>query len=183
MTGAPNVSLNARMTCAGSDAEEERMKRSLVAAITSRFRSARARIAWCIVGTAVYQVGRTSFIQPKKRSASKPGAQEIEAPAPSEAETAVTFRQRSAGRSSSVRRMFSAEAARFDWSSGTIFGRDVVPEVCRISATSPAPGSPARAGAALPSAWRVKAPAGPLPPLRRRILSPNFAAAARAGPW
>ena len=32
--------------------------------------------------------------------------------------------------------MCAAEAATFDCSSGTILGRDVVPEVCRISATS-----------------------------------------------
>ena len=40
----------------------------------SALRAARARIAWCMVGTAVYQVGLASLSQPKKRSASKPGA-------------------------------------------------------------------------------------------------------------
>ena len=34
------------------------MKRRGTASITSRLRAARARIAWCMVGTAVYQVGR-----------------------------------------------------------------------------------------------------------------------------
>ncbi len=33
------------------------MKRSGWRAITSALRAARATIAWCIVGTAVYQVG------------------------------------------------------------------------------------------------------------------------------
>ena len=42
-----------------------------------------------MVGTAVYQVGLASFSQPKKRSASKPGAHQIEAPAASDAETAA----------------------------------------------------------------------------------------------
>ena len=48
------------MTCGGSDAEEERMKRSAAAATASGFRAARAKIAWCMVGTAVYQLGRAS---------------------------------------------------------------------------------------------------------------------------
>ena len=39
-----------------------------------------------MVGTAVYQVGRASFIQPKNLSASKPGAHQIEAPALSDAD-------------------------------------------------------------------------------------------------
>ena len=63
------------MTCGGSEAEEERMKRSLVRARISGLRSARGRIAWCMVGTAVYQVGLASSSQWKKRSALKPGVQ------------------------------------------------------------------------------------------------------------
>ena len=46
------------MTCGGSEADDERMKRRLAAASASGLRAARARIAWCIVGTAVYQLGR-----------------------------------------------------------------------------------------------------------------------------
>ena len=38
-----------------------------------------------MVGTAVYQVGLASVIQPKNRSASKPGAHQIDAPADSDA--------------------------------------------------------------------------------------------------
>ena len=51
------------------------MKRSGLAAMISLLRAARPRIAWCIVGTAVYQVGRTSLIQPKNFRALKPGVQ------------------------------------------------------------------------------------------------------------
>ena len=55
------------------------------------------------------------------------------------------LRQRSLGVSPSVSRMFFAEAAMFAPDSGTIFGREVVPEVWRTSAMSPAaagPGAP-----------------------------------------
>lgn len=72
---------SARNTGTGSEAEEERTKRSADRSTASPLRAARARIAWCIVGTAVYQVGRTSSSQPKNLSASKPGVQEIAAPA------------------------------------------------------------------------------------------------------
>ena len=89
MTGAPNVSSSACITCGGKDAEEERINLSGAASITALLRSARARIAWCIVGTAVYQVGRASLIQLKKRNASNPGAHQIDPPAASEAETAA----------------------------------------------------------------------------------------------
>ena len=51
------------------------MKRSAAAASASSLRAARARIAWCMVGTAVYQVGFASPSQWKKRSALKPGVQ------------------------------------------------------------------------------------------------------------
>ena len=56
-------------------------------------------------------------------------------------------RQRSAGVSFSVWAMFQPEAQRLRWLSGTILGRDVVPEVCSTSATSSAPASPCAAGA------------------------------------
>ncbi len=45
MTGAPNVSSSSRSTCGGREAEEERMKRSGLPAMTSRLRPARPRIA------------------------------------------------------------------------------------------------------------------------------------------
>ena len=41
------------------------MNRSGWRAMTSAFLPARPRMAWCIVGTAVYQVGRASSIQAK----------------------------------------------------------------------------------------------------------------------
>ena len=75
-----------------------------------------------MVGTAVYQVGCASSSQWKKRSALKPGVQQIEPPAASEDSTAairpwmwnsgMTLRQRSAGVSASVAPMWRAEAAR-----------------------------------------------------------------------
>ncbi len=76
------------MTWAGSDADDDRMKRSLVAASASGLRAARARIAWCIVGTAVYQVGRASQSHWKKRSALKPGVQNTLPPAANDDSTA-----------------------------------------------------------------------------------------------
>ena len=51
------------------------MKRSLASATASGLRAARARIAWCMVGTAVYQLGLASSVQAKKRKALKPGVQ------------------------------------------------------------------------------------------------------------
>ena len=56
----------------------------------SRLRPARERMAWCIVGTAVYHVGSASFIQRKNFMALKPGVQHTLAPAPSEPNTAAT---------------------------------------------------------------------------------------------
>src|SRR5260221_8387122 len=81
MTGAPNVSSSACSTCGGSEAEDERMNRSLALRTISPLRAARARIAWCIVGTAVYQLGSTSCSQPKNFSALKPGVQDTQPPA------------------------------------------------------------------------------------------------------
>ena len=45
------------MTAGGSEADELRMNRSRPAAMTSLNRGARSSSAWCMVGTAVYQVG------------------------------------------------------------------------------------------------------------------------------
>ena len=59
-TGAPKAASISDMTRGGSDADEERMNRSRQRAITSAAPAARSRIAWCIVGTAEYQVGRNS---------------------------------------------------------------------------------------------------------------------------
>ena len=54
----------------------------------------------------------------------------------------MMFRQLSRGVSASVSRMFFAEAAMFAPESGTIFGRDVVPEVWSTSAMSPGSAGP-----------------------------------------
>jgi hypothetical protein len=77
------------MTWGGSEAEEDLRKRRGFRAIVSRFLSARARIAWCIVGTAVYQVGRVSSIHEKNLRALNPGVQQTDAPAESDARTAA----------------------------------------------------------------------------------------------
>ncbi len=74
------------MTVGGSDAEEERMKRSGRRAMISLCRPARVRIVWCMVGTAVYQVGFASSISAKNLSALKPPVQKIEPPRESGAE-------------------------------------------------------------------------------------------------
>src|SRR5690606_22370767 len=81
MTGARNTRSNSAITCGGSEDEEERMKRSLARATESALRSARARIAWCMVGTAVYQVGWAASSQAKTFSALKPGVANTLAPA------------------------------------------------------------------------------------------------------
>src|SRR3954469_3215005 len=81
ISGTPNAASIADITGPGIDDEEERMKRSRPASIASRLRGASSRIVWCIVGTAVYQVGRTSLNQPKNRNALKPGEQHTAPPA------------------------------------------------------------------------------------------------------
>src|ERR671925_608098 len=116
------------------------MKRSFVFARISLLRSARGRIAWCMVGTAVYQEGFASSSHAKNLSALKPGVQTTAAPAASDDDTAainpwiwnsgMMLRQMSWGVSDSVATMCRAEAHTLACASGTILGRDVVPEVC-----------------------------------------------------
>ena len=53
----------------------------------------------------------------------------------------MTFRQQSSGVRSSEALTFRAEAATLACSRGTILGREVVPEVCRIRAVSSASGA------------------------------------------
>src|SRR5438067_2354724 len=69
ITGAWNAASSSDMTLGGSEAEELRMSRSGFRAITSAFWAARARIAWCIVGTPVYQFGRNASSHSKNLSA------------------------------------------------------------------------------------------------------------------
>ena len=72
----------------------------------------------------------------------------------------MTFRQRSSAVSASEVLILPAEAATLAWVSGTILGRDVVPDVCRISAMSSGPGAEASAGVPVRSEVRRNAPAG-----------------------
>ena len=65
------------------------MKRSFARAMISALRSARVRMVWCMVGTAVYQLGLSSSNSRKKRKASKPGVQITAPPAPREESTAA----------------------------------------------------------------------------------------------
>src|SRR5262249_32079970 len=124
ITGAPKTPSRDAATCGGRAAEDERTKRRRRREITPAFRDARASTAWCIVGTAVYQVGSSSFIQSKKEGASKPGEQATLPPAESDARSAatspwmwksgMTARHRSAEVSASDRATLRADDARFD---------------------------------------------------------------------
>ena len=89
ITGAPNTSSSSAITCGGSEAEEDRMKRSLAARACSGCARIRIRIAWCMVGTAVYQVGFTSPSSSANLNALKPGVQHTAALAESDAVTAA----------------------------------------------------------------------------------------------
>ena len=63
--------------------DDERMNRRRFAATTSAFFDARLSIAWCMVGTAVYHVGRVSAIHEKNLRALNPGVQHTSPPAES----------------------------------------------------------------------------------------------------
>ena len=93
------------------------------------------------------------------------------------------FMHRSVDSRRRVRRMFAAVAHTLRWSSGTIFGREVVPEVWRTSAMSSGPAMPPRGAGAPPGSftnWNV--PAGSsLFALISSTGTPSAAAAARAG--
>jgi hypothetical protein len=140
------MSSSSRITCGGIDDDDERRKRSGWRAITLAFFAARETMAWCIVGTAVYQVGFASSIQLKNFSALKPGVQNTCEPADSGASTpamrpwmwnsGMMLSPQSAALKRSVSRMLVAEAQRLRCDSGTIFGREVVPEVCSTIDTS-----------------------------------------------
>src|SRR4051812_31270652 len=111
-----------------------------------------------MVGTAVYQVGLASRIQAKNLSALKPGVQKRQPPAESGASrpaikpwmwnSGMITSPTSLGPSPSVLITLNAEAHTLRWLSGTILGRDVVPEVCRINAMSSGWAGPPLTGAA-----------------------------------
>tara|TARA_B100000674_G_scaffold2902_1_gene2485 strand:+ start:145 stop:393 length:249 start_codon:yes stop_codon:yes gene_type:complete len=77
------------MTCDGSEADEDRKNLSLFFWIMSLFRLDLARIAWCIVGTAVNHEGEASSNQRKNFNASKPGVHHTDPPAAMDADTAA----------------------------------------------------------------------------------------------
>src|SRR5690606_27496387 len=72
----------------------------------------------------------------------------------------MILRQRSSAVRANVSTMLRAVAHMLRWLSGTIFGREVVPEVCSTSATSSGSAGPACAGLPAVGPDRVKAPAG-----------------------
>src|ERR1700722_15954282 len=99
-----------------------------------------------MVGTAVYQVGLASSISAKNFSALKPAVQNTAPPRESGADRpaispwmwnkGITLSARSLAESSSEAAMLRADVQMLACVRGTIFGREVVPEVCRMSATS-----------------------------------------------
>ena len=100
-----------------------------------------------MVGTAVYQVGLASSIQVKNFRALKPGVQNTCEPAESGANTpairpwmwnsGMMFRPMSVAVNCSVARIFEADECKLPTESGTILGREVVPEVCSTMPMSP----------------------------------------------
>ena len=152
-------------------------------------------MAWCMVGTAVYQVGRASSIQAKNFSALKPGVQKTCEPAASGASTpairpwmwksGMMFSPRSAAVNCSVRAMWVAEAARLRCESGTIFGLEVVPEVCSSIEMSSGSAMPPCAAGVPPSpsrATRRNSPAGAPSSTTRSIRrTPSLVATSMAG--
>src|SRR5664279_3104454 len=111
------------MTCGGIDDDDERMKRSGWRAMISALPLARATIAWCMVGTAVYQVGLASSIHWKNLSALKPGVQYTAEPAETGASTpamrpwmwksGMMLRPTSPGASARLVRMLRADEFEF----------------------------------------------------------------------
>src|ERR1700722_179223 len=105
-----------------------------------------------MVGTAVYQVGLASSISAKNFSALKPGVQNTAPPRESGAQRpainpwiwnkGMTLSALSLSESSSEVAMLPAEVQMLACRSGTIFGREVVPEVCKIRAMSCASAGP-----------------------------------------
>src|SRR5262245_30543714 len=99
-----------------------------------------------MVGTAEYHVGRNSRSHAKNMSTLQPGVHTMPDPAASDASSVLcrpcpwnsgtTLRHRSAPVSASAAIEAQADAHRLACVCGTIFGRDVVPEVRSTNATS-----------------------------------------------
>src|SRR5687768_4380277 len=146
MTGTRKRDSSWVITVTGSDEDDERMNRSRCDATTSALLGARSRMAWCMVGTPEYQVGCTSASQEKNLSALNPGVQHTSPPAESGASNAainpwmwksgMITRPRSLSVNARDSRTFAADAHTFFCASGTILGRDVVPDVWSTKATS-----------------------------------------------
>src|SRR5258708_7240964 len=110
-----------------------------------------------MVGTAVYQVGLASLTQPKNFNALNPGVQNTDPPAESGASTpairpwmwnsGMITRPGSASLGGGVWLTLRALAQTLRWVRGTIFGREVVPEVCSPRATSDGAAGPPTVGA------------------------------------
>ena len=173
------------------------MNRSRLAATISAFFGARSRMAWCIVGTAVYQVGLASPSHAKNLSALNPGVQHTVPPALSGASNAamrpwmwnsgITQSPTSPLVSERVRRMLCADAHTLRCASGTILGRDVVPDVCSTRAMSSGDAMRGACGGVgpagiVPGKSSVKLPApSPGRATNRAIGTPSFVATASAG--
>src|SRR5580704_3140820 len=143
-----------------------------------------------MVGTAEYQVGAKSRSQPKKRLTSQPGVQTTPPPAASDVITVAirpwpwnsgsTFRQRSASLSLSAATALKAEVQILACVSGTIFGRDVVPDVNNNSAVTPGPTGSDDGSPAVPAS--VNRPAASPVGVRSNTGKPRARATRRAGP-
>src|SRR6266850_5043598 len=109
-----------------------------------------------MVGTAVYQVGFTSAIKEKNLRALNPVVQHTSPPADNGARmpairpwiwnSGMMLSPRSEPANARVCRTLRAEAHTLRCASGTIFGREVVPEVCRTRAMSSTDAGPGRVG-------------------------------------
>src|SRR5262249_51470163 len=148
----------------GSVEEAERMSRNEMRRALFLWRAAADNTARWIAGTAVYQVGRNSLSQPKKASASKSGGQITLDPAANAAtspemspctwNSGSTLSNRSRGQSAKVVPTLCAERHTAAWVSGTIFGRDEVPEVNRIKASSVSAANASSTGRCVAAATR-----------------------------
>ncbi len=94
----------------------------------------------------------------------------------------MTLSARSSAESASEVAMLRAELQMLECASGTIFGREVVPDVCRMRATSCASASPGLAAAPIDEPDSRNAPA---PACGSGVsvmsLTPSFSAARSAG--
>src|SRR5271165_741660 len=145
-----------------------------------------------MVGTAVYQLGFDSSIAAKNFSALKPEVQNTEPPRDSGAKSpaispwmwnsGMMLRPRSAAAKARLAAMLPADFVTLACDSGTIFGRDVVPEVWRISATSSAAARPGRAAAPFTAPESENAPAPRVGSgVSVNTATPSFFAASIAG--